>query len=1649
MNSSSLIKSLPSRSAGTCLVEGRAVSLQRAAPPAYVCLPSYLRILKHFFVTTTAICAALVLTRPALAQSPTGGNVVAGSAGISQLGNITNINQSSQRAIINWQGFSVGAQNTVNFYQPGASSVTLNRVIGNETSVINGAINANGQVFIVNSAGVLFGKGSQINVGGLVASTLDIANNDFMAGNYRFSGNSAASVINRGSIRANGGGYVALMGKAVSNEGMIAAKLGTVAMASGEKITLNFGGDSLVDVTIDKGTLNALVQNKRAIIADGGQVIMTAKAADQVLSAQVNNSGIIQARSMAALKGGSSSRGAVKLGKIQLLAEGGNVANTGKLNASAKGNADAGSIKILASGGTANVSGTLAATAVDGNGGFIETSGDHVKVADGTIITTKSTYGKNGNWLIDPNGFLIASSGGDITGAALSAQLANGDVTISSTQGQGNGTGYGDLNVNDAVTWSSGNTLTLNAMNNINVNAPITWTTGTLALYANNQNINIGASLSGPTVVLDAGADVNLNAPDAFNVATVIGGNYNGGIWGNFNVNASQNWTTPPDLSGLYVRDSVNIYADLKWSSGTLQLTPDFGDINIGSADNPHGSLTGPSLMLDAGGNFNLYAPNALNVATVMGGYYYGGINGNFNIYQRQTWTTPPDLSALAIVGDINIDGDLKWSSGTLTLATQGSFSRVTNINIGSIAVPLGSLTGPSLVLDTEGDFNIYAPNALNVGTIVGGNYYGGIYGNFNIYQPQHWTTPPDMSGLPVFGDTYVNAALTWTGALMFPTTNVSINAAQNWSTSETLSVLGNLNLNAPVSWSTGTLTLNAGQNIFVNAVMTASGTANFAASDSTPSGFSLSVDSVGNYTGRIDFSSIGTVTLNGQAYTVINSIAGFDAIGTNLSGSYVLGKDVAGLSLADLSEFGFSSGGQFTGNFNGLGHALTTAVQPSITLPSSIGNLGFTNLILNSAGGISVNSSVTSGAGILTLNGTALTIAPSAVVSGTNIAVNAPVSWTTDDALTFTAQDNLFINATIMASGNNAALTLNANTGSIYINNAITLTGANAKLTMNYGVDYVIRTPASYSGTAMDANGNLVAQVDPHDPANGGDGIYGSITFTNSANTYSSNPNGLVINGQAYHLIHSIAELDASDLRDSRTGKYYNSATGQYDLDVIQVSGTLPGRVSWYLGSGTFRTYYDTATGRYTIPQLDPGGSGKYYNPLTKAYDLAALDTTAGDAAYFFYDPATGKYTVPSYDANAAKYYNPATGQYTLTSVYAYSAVYDPASNTYGFQSTTAATTYYYNGATGRFDLTTNPFAFVMTGNYALAGNIYATSDGTKDGTPIPYTQALATDLNGTFAGLGHTISDLTITNTDFNAQRLSLFGIVGQNQASVIRDIGMVDVNINSASSQVGGIAGLLYSNVSINNVYVTGSVAGNGQVGGIIGRASTNDTITNAFFSGTITSDGGGSELGGLVGYALGDNITIRNAHANVYIDIVTGTYVSDVGGLIGNFDSDGEVSGTYATGNIHIVIPNQYSDNVGGLIGSLRDGATLSNSFALVDIYIKPQYSEPTQGIGGLVGTVSGGVIIDNVYAKGDITIDVPSGNYGIWSVGGLVGRSDQGFPVAESYITNAKAYVNINAGGTSDSLEGLSGSMTVPRSPTARPTAMSLDLMVKP
>ena len=172
------------------------------------------------------LSCALGIAGPALA-APTGAQITAGSGSVTQTKTTTTVSQSSEALSLNWQSFNVAANETVNFVQPNASAIAVNRILRqNSGSEIFGHINANGQVWLINPNGILFGAGSQVNVGGLTASTLAV--NDVTSGsNTRtFGGPGTGSVVNQGTITAAEGGYVALLGNQVLNGGLINAQLG-------------------------------------------------------------------------------------------------------------------------------------------------------------------------------------------------------------------------------------------------------------------------------------------------------------------------------------------------------------------------------------------------------------------------------------------------------------------------------------------------------------------------------------------------------------------------------------------------------------------------------------------------------------------------------------------------------------------------------------------------------------------------------------------------------------------------------------------------------------------------------------------------------------------------------------------------------------------------------------------------------------------------------------------------------------------------------------------------------------------------------------------------------------------------------------------------------------------------------------------------------------------------------------------------------------------------------------------------------------------------------------------------------------------------------------------------------------------------------
>ncbi|MCC7595843.1 filamentous hemagglutinin N-terminal domain-containing protein, partial [Janthinobacterium sp. FW305-129] len=363
---------------------------------------------------------------PAPGQLPTGGQVTGGTLSIGQTGAQMTINQASQRGAIDWQTFNVGAQAQVSFQQPNSAAVTLNRVQDSQASQIFGRITANGQVFLSNPNGVYFSPTASVSVGGLVATTHTMNTADFMAGSSTFTRNGATgAVVNDGSLQAGLGGYIAMLAPQVRNNGIVIAQAGTVAMAAGEQIALQFADSrTLAGVLVSPSAIAALVENGAAVHAPGGLIIMSAQAANQLQGGVVRNSGALEATGLAA-------RG----GKI-VLDSSGLVDNGGSLDVSGSQGgaiAIAGDRMLNAGSLRADGGGAIASTLANG---LVETASATVSAQEGGSIAIDGGAGKvytSGRYQADgEHGGKVVITARDVAlmGARVSATGASGGGTI-------------------------------------------------------------------------------------------------------------------------------------------------------------------------------------------------------------------------------------------------------------------------------------------------------------------------------------------------------------------------------------------------------------------------------------------------------------------------------------------------------------------------------------------------------------------------------------------------------------------------------------------------------------------------------------------------------------------------------------------------------------------------------------------------------------------------------------------------------------------------------------------------------------------------------------------------------------------------------------------------------------------------------------------------------------------------------------------------------------------------------------------------------------------------------------------------------------------------------------------------------------------
>ena len=337
---------------------------------------------RHYYrAALQAVCYSTVLGVYTAHAGPTGGEVVGGSGAVTQSGLAATINQTSQNLAINWQTFNVNANERVQFIQPNATSIALNRILSNNGSVIAGRIDANGHVILANPNGVFFTPTASLNVGGIIASGLDIHPTDFMNGQYLFHDipGTHGTVISSGMINASLGGNVALLGKHVENNGLIAATLGSVTLAAGKQAVLTFDNGGLLGVRVSEAMLqkdlgvDPAVINRGDIQAQGGRVLLTASVCKEVFSRAVNTQGIEPATSVVVNPDGSFTLGS-----------GADVLNSGSIDTSTTtANQNVGRIVLL--GENVTSSGALRADATNGNGGEIEL---HAK--DTALLTQNS-----------------------------------------------------------------------------------------------------------------------------------------------------------------------------------------------------------------------------------------------------------------------------------------------------------------------------------------------------------------------------------------------------------------------------------------------------------------------------------------------------------------------------------------------------------------------------------------------------------------------------------------------------------------------------------------------------------------------------------------------------------------------------------------------------------------------------------------------------------------------------------------------------------------------------------------------------------------------------------------------------------------------------------------------------------------------------------------------------------------------------------------------------------------------------------------------------------------------------------------------------------------------------------------------------------
>ncbi|MDB6087941.1 MAG: filamentous hemagglutinin family outer membrane protein [Gammaproteobacteria bacterium] len=738
-------------------------------------------------VLATVLACALAANAVA---NPTGAQTVAGQVSAVSSGNqllITN----SPGAIINWQSFSIMPGELTRFIQQTAASSVLNRITGQNPSQILGALQSNGKVFLINPNGILFGAGAQVNVNGLVASSLELSNADFLAGKLKFSSTGrTGDVSNRGAITTPGGGQVYLIAPNVSNEGIITSPGGDVMLAAGQSVELADSNDPDMRVVVSAPGDQAL--NVGKVVAQSGRV--------GIYGALINQLGVVSANSAVAGANGkvvfkssgdtmlgagsvTTATGAGTGGEIQVL--GNRVGLTADARVDASGQTGGGVVLIggdnhgsnaaiqnaaltyvgpdvrikadaLQSGAGGAVIvwsdqqtqmyGDISARggAQGGNGGLVETSSRNSLDYRG-LVDLRAPQGGVGTLLLDPSDISIESgaSTGDITlpGSAPFTVTGSNPTSVLSVTDLQNQLNLGNVTVatSSGASAPSGGSIT--------VATPVSWSNANSLTLAANQNVNIDAPITASTgtLVLTAAngsitQPINASVPPAISVAslaasapggtvtlTELTNNVSGAVAGT----GQQGFSFAN--SGPIAVGTVGSAVGITSSNGTVRLAAAAGDI---SQVNGPIVATAASAVASNGRVLLVDATNSIGVVA-------GRANGNFSVVDNVGFTVGAVSGAgiLSAVGGISVSNASGIGvalqtplEGDITIAApiQAGGSEVLVGAAGAVVQGTGGLiTAGSLAVgagSVAGVGSSGTPLLVDVASLWSANSQGGVY---------------------------------------------------------------------------------------------------------------------------------------------------------------------------------------------------------------------------------------------------------------------------------------------------------------------------------------------------------------------------------------------------------------------------------------------------------------------------------------------------------------------------------------------------------------------------------------------------------------------------------------------------------------------------------------------------------------------------------------------------------------------------------------------------------------------------------------------------------------------------------------------------------------------------------------------------------